>query len=180
MSRCGVRRWNWSPRSGPPGGSASREVAAWFLLVLVAGLSAAQQSGSPTTVATLSSGPDSRRGIELFAPDLTPFWYGRYSVGSGTVEVRYTEDPLPETTDWLPAPCSQRTVVTDGGQHYRYSADDGSWYILLTTDGPVDICGFVDVFVDRFLFFERIESRARGNDPPSFPAILEIPVAQLP
>lgn len=51
---------------------------------------AAQQQTAPQTVAVLSAGPDQRRGIELFAPDLTPFWYGRYSTENATIVIRYT------------------------------------------------------------------------------------------
>lgn len=64
--------------------------------------------------------------------------------------------------------------------HYRYADPDAQWSILVTVDGVVDVCGFIDRFIDRFLFFQRVESRGRPGQAPAFPAVLEIPGVQTP
>jgi len=149
---------------------ASAILVAAFLL---SAASLFPQDATGAATASLVIGPEARRGIELFAPDLTPHWYGRYSVPGGSVEVRYTTDRLPQAERWSPAPCASRVVVTNGVSSFRYTSEDGTWSVLMTTEGPVDLCAFLDQFVTRFNFFQRVESRGTA-DRPAFPAILEL------
>jgi hypothetical protein len=143
-------------------------------LVLLSAAAVIVPQAQDQSLAILATGPEPRRGIELFAPDLTPYWFGRYSVPGGTVEVRYTTDRLPQTEQWSSAGCASRAVVTDGVSSYRYTAEDGSWSVLMTTDGTVDLCSFADRFVTRFQFFQQVDSRGTAGRP-AFPAILELP-----
>jgi len=70
-------------------------------LLPTAGTLAAQEI--PAT-AILELGPEQRRGIDAIAPDVTPYWYGRYRVGSAEIELSYVEPsrappPSPRTRD---------------------------------------------------------------------------------
>jgi hypothetical protein len=150
-----------------------------FLTValLISGMPLAAQDSAASSAenATLVEGPERRRGIEEFAPDLTAYWFGIYELPGGSVTVRYTESLLPQTADWPAAPCAMRTIVTDGADSYRYTASDGGWSVLLTTDGAVDLCGFADQFISRFQFFEGVERRINPSGAPAFPAVVELP-----
>ncbi|HKJ84824.1 MAG TPA: hypothetical protein VKA06_02050, partial [Spirochaetia bacterium] len=94
-------------------------------LLPTAGTLAAQEI--PAT-AILELGPERRRGIDAIAPDVTPYWYGRYRVGSAELELSYVEDPLADPAAWPTAPCRERALRALDGTAGEAAYDGLTYY----------------------------------------------------
>ncbi|MFW6292886.1 MAG: hypothetical protein ACOC7V_11245 [Spirochaetota bacterium] len=146
------------------------------------GAQAAGQVPDFERTAMLEVGPESRRGIDELAPDVTPHWYGRYRLADATIDIRYVDAPLERPSAWAPAACPERPLRTSGGLAY-YESEAG-WSLLVeivSGDLPPDVtvCVFVDRFIARHLLFERLEGvRLEGvrrpGRAPVFPAVITL------
>ncbi len=151
-------------------------------LLPVAGPLAAQELAT----AILEVGPERRRGIDAIAPDVTPYWYGRYRVASAELEVFYVDAPLTGPAAWPVAPCRERALraldaaasepAYDGLTYYENAA---GWSLLVRPAGGelppgVTLCVFVDRFIERHLLFENLEQVTIPGRAPVFPAVIEL------
>lgn len=127
--------------------------------------------------AVLEVGPERRRGIDELAPDVTPYWYGRYRLAEALVDVLYVEAPLERPAAWPASPCAERPLRAADGIAY-YEADAG-WSLLVEVAGgelppEVTICTFVDRFIARHLLFGSLEGVRIPGRAPVFPAVIEL------
>jgi len=152
-----------------------------FVAALAGSVSAQAQPDAVAEVpatALLQVGPDSRRGIDAIAPDVTPHWYGRYRVGGALVELRYARAPLPAPAEWPRVECEARLLRSADGRLHYYEHRTGWSLLAVVSSGElppsVSICGFVDRFVARHLVFENLEEVPGPDAPPVFPAVIEL------
>ncbi|MFP4376229.1 MAG: hypothetical protein ACLFP4_04230 [Spirochaetales bacterium] len=132
------------------------------------------QSGTEQ-MALLAVGPIERRGIDYFAPDLTPHWYGTYEWADDTIEVYYAEQPLDEAASWPRSPCELIRLRQDG-EGAVYYLDDERWSVLMIPSDQRDnlpLCSFASRWVRQFQFFQNLERSVRLTTSPAFPAVLD-------
>ncbi len=153
--------------------------------VAVAGPYSARPAAAQTTeqvpdfarTAVLEVGPEARRGIDAFAPDVTPYWYGRYRVAEAFVDVLYVDAPLERPAAWAPAACPERALRAADGLVYHES--DAGWSLLVEVAAgelppDVTVCSFVDRFIAQHLFFSNLEGVRIPGRAPVFPAVIEL------
>jgi hypothetical protein len=141
-------------------------------IVLAAAFAAAQSGDEPGT-AVLQEGPVQRRGIEYFAPDLTPHWYGTYApAGSqdGLIEIYYATQPIQEAVNWPLSSCNSLRLRFDGEAYYYLDEDEWALLFLPQAD-TIDLCGFATRFTRQFEFFQNLERNIWET--PSFPAVID-------
>ncbi|TFH05459.1 MAG: hypothetical protein E4H09_01970 [Spirochaetales bacterium] len=162
--------------------------------ILLPGALGAQET---SVVAYLHSGPDPGSGVEFLQPNVTPYWQGIYAFGGANIVVWFLDYTVAEAESWERTRCSTRVIRADSGaQYFYYSAGSWSVFVAVAADIPPDsgearspaasvqglpvepdlICLFVDRFVDRYNYFQRVDGprRTASRTPPSFPAVLQI------
>lgn len=146
-------------------------------LAVTVAAQAAEQVPDFARTAVLEVGPQARRGIDALAPDVTPYWYGRYRLADALIDIRYVDAPLGRPAAWAPAACPLRELRAADGLSY-YESDVG-WSLLVEVASgelppDVTVCAFVDRFVARHLLFERLEGVRVPGRAPVFPAVIEL------
>lgn len=129
------------------------------------------------SIAILELGPVRRRGIDELAPDLTPYWYGRYRVGGARVAIRFLAEPLPRAAEWPAVACDERALRTLDDRLYYHEA--GALAMLVSVESgslPVwlDPCRVVDGFVTAHLRLARLPLVSEPGNIPLFPAVIEM------
>lgn len=141
------------------------------------GAQAAGQVPDLARTAVLEAGPESRRGIDPLAPDVTPHWHGRYRLADATIDVRYVDAPLERPAAWAPTACPERPLRAADGLAY-YEARAGWSLLVEITSGElppdVTVCTFVDRFIARHLLFESLEGVRLPGRAPVFPAVITL------
>lgn len=171
-----------------------------FRLILAAALVAAALAGpggrtplaaqEQPTEAVLLSGPTAVRGIPVYAPNRIPAFRGVYSLGEVRREeagedagqevriltVLYTRQELLVPETWASRRCGARGLyqVPDYQTFTLCYSDERGFFLFFffpELQEPAYWCGFVDPFVERFLFLLNF-MRSEGDVP--FPAILQV------
>jgi len=129
-------------------------------------------TSAPQGTALLVRGPDRVRGIPFFSPNAIPALRGSYLIGTETVDLWFTRDPLVFGPDWSPAASwatGSKGFAADGGAGVLDLAlPSPTWTVIfrLPSSGAT-MHRFVAAFVERFGFFL---DNARLDADISFPA----------
>lgn len=122
----------------------------------------------------LLDGPQEQRGIEEFAPDLTPLWRGSYGIGPAVVAVRYVSGGVPGARQWSVSPCS--VPLRTNGEEVFYLENPAGWSILIRSTGelpaPFSLCRFAEGFAEAYSRFAALDLGQRGA--PSFPGFIPL------
>jgi hypothetical protein len=166
-----------------------------FVAALVAAAATGLAGGAPLaaqeqpTEAVLLSGPTPVKGIPVYAPNRIPAFRGVYSLDGvrepgaereqaqqRILTILYTRQDLLIPRNWSSRRCGvwQLYQVLDYETFtlcYRDERDFFLFFFFPAVQEPAYWCGFVDPFIERFLFlFNIVQSEA---DVP-FPAILQV------
>ena len=150
----------------------------------LAGLVCAVPLAAQETEAVLLSGPTPVKGIPVYAPNRIPAFRGLYSLSGAKADtaeglqlkVLYARQDLLVPQTWNSRRCGAWRLyeVSDYETFtlcYRDQRDFFLFFFFPDIEEPAYWCGFVDPFIERFLFLLNfVESQV---DVP-FPAILQI------
>jgi hypothetical protein len=154
-----------------------------FAAVLVAAVLACIAGGTPLAAqaqpaeAVLLIGPTAINGIPVYAPNRIPAFRGVYSIeGARKLSVLYARQDLLVPQTWSSRRCGtwQLYQVPDYETFTLCYQDERGFFLFFffpEIQEPAYWCGFIDPFIERFLFlFNFVESE---TDVP-FPAILRV------
>ncbi len=125
----------------------------------------------------LDVGPVPARGLLFLPVNVIDHFRGEYSDPDydEPITVYYTREPIPVLPSWLRRPCPTAELLVVEREEKStvvYLENDRRWNLFIRFPTAYeDTCGFVDAFVNRFIYFLEVVD---DDTVPPFPAVLEL------
>ncbi len=130
----------------------------------------------PDDKAVLLSGPEKKRGIDVFPPNVIDYFHGVYSFHGENVRVQFTREEIVPLTGWEQERCGDYPLFllpeAADGRVFFYQGPETTWSVFIKIPAHIeDHCVFISRFLDRLIYFIGV---SRGDEPAPFPAVLQL------